>query len=295
MSESHRPALGYAGVVAVAVGALAGVLANATVFVPLDRAASTIEARLAALLVVGVIVAVGMLYVAVPVGIGAVRAREDGNWRRHGAVATAAIFGPPLFVFGSLYLAAWLRIDMWPLVFLAVALLVVTALVGVGSLGKLPSPDFAEWPLWPLGLHIAVVVVFAVGFVAVQPLAVGFVETHTDTYGGFGGPHAVFAVEERATDDGTVVAFTHDGGDPLVAENIEVRGDGFADVAGVDHTGPGVWNGEVSGQRPRRGGEAVVYGDTVTVGVEADCEILLVYDGEDPHAISHHTCGRQKG
>lgn len=52
MREEHRRALIYAGALTVAVGGLAGVVARMTVLVPLDRTASTVEARIGATLVV---------------------------------------------------------------------------------------------------------------------------------------------------------------------------------------------------------------------------------------------------
>lgn len=230
MSEGRR-GVAFAAGLTVAVGALAGVVARMTVFVPLDRAASTVEARLGATLVtvLAVLLAGTLLAALTVVPLYAVvsdRFRADD--------------------------APWLV---------------------VGCLG--------------------VVLCLAVGFVAVQPLAGGFADAHADTYGGYAGPHATFAVEERATDSGDLVLeVTHDGGDPLLAERVHVRGEGFADVEGVDHADAGVWRGEATGEVPRRGGPAIVEGDAVTVGVADDCRVGFVHsNGEHYHVVFHHRCG----
>lgn len=219
MSDDRGPAAGYVAATTVAVGALAGVLAQMTVFVPLDRAASTVEARLGATLVVVLGLAAGLALLA-------------------------ALTIVPLYA--ALSDRAGGRIVRW---------------VTCGSL--------------------AVVVCLGVGFVGIQPVATGFADAHVDTYGGYGGPHADFEVSvDWVGDDRGVVTFTHAGGDPLHAEHVYVRGEGFAEADGADHVGPGVWQGTVSGERPRRGGPAVVDGDSVSVGVKGNCTVVIAYEGD---------------
>lgn len=75
------------------------------------------------------------------------------------------------------------------------------------------------------------------------------------------------------------VTITHDGGDTVAASKLYVRGTGFANASGADMTGPGRWGGSTSGETG--GGPAVVAGDRVTVGVESDCELRVVYEGAD--------------
>lgn len=230
MREVHRRALVYAGASTVAVGALAGVLARMTVLVPLDRTASTVEARVGATLVV--LLGLGM-----------------------GLTALAAFTAVPLY--GTLS-------------------------------GRVRSEDVPRLVFLSLG----VVGCLAVGFVGVQPFAGGFADEHVETYGGFGGPSALFEVEAEPVGDGTtLVTFTHAGGDPLHADRLHVRGEGFADVDGADHVEPGVWRGTVSGERPRRGGPAVVAGDSVTVAITDDCDVLLVYEEDgDGYVVAGHHC-----
>lgn len=234
MSDEWRGTLVYPGVLTVAVGALAGVVARMTVLVPLDRSASTVEARLGAGLVV-VLVA-------------------------------------------------------------GVALTLLAAVTVLPAYGLLSDRIRAHEVPWFVLAALGVVVCFGVGFVGVQPFAGGFAEATTDTYGGFAGPHAAFEVEERPADgDRVVVAFTHDGGDRLLAENLEVRGEGFAAVDGVDQQTAGPWRGEVGGERHRRGGRAVVPGDAVTVGAEPDCELRVVYDdGDQAYTTAYHRCGEER-
>lgn len=142
-----------------------------------------------------------------------------------------------------------------------------------------PEPSFVL-------LALGVVACVVIGFVGVQPFAGGFADAHTDTYGGFGGPHADFEVSVDWVGDGrAIVTFTHAGGDPLLAEHVYVRGKGFAAIDGADHQEPGPWQGTVSGERPRRGGAAVVDGDSVSVGVTGECMVGLVYDGDDMGSV----------
>jgi hypothetical protein len=228
--SAQRRGLAFAAGLTVAVGALTGVLARMTVFVPLDRAASTVEALLGATLVTVL----------------------------------------------ALLVAAML-----------LASLTVVPLYAVVS-GRFRAADAS----WLVVGCLGVVLCVAVGFVGIQGVAGEFAEATTDTYGGYAGPSAAFEVEERAASDGRVVVrFSHDGGDPLLAENVEVRGEGFTDIEGVDHAGPGAWRGDVSGERPRRGGAAIVRGDAVTVGAAEDCEIRLVYADDGVHAVACHRCG----
>lgn len=230
MTAEWRRAAGFAAGLTVAVGALAGVVARMTVFVPLDRAASTVEARVGATLVVVLAV-----------------------------VAAATLL----------------------------AALSLVPLYGVLS-ERVASGDVPWFVLLALGGVVCV----AVGFVGVQPIAGGFADEHTETYGGAWGPHAEFAAEERTTGTGErVLRITHEGGDRLVADHVHVRGEGFADVGAADQTAPGPWRGAASGERPRRGGAAIETGDAVEVGVAGDCEVRVVYvaDGRSG-TLFYHEC-----
>lgn len=135
---------------------------------------------------------------------------------------------------------------------------------------------------WIIFLVVIAVGGVWVGFVGVQPFAAGVADTHVDTYGGSWAPSADFEVSvDWVGDDRAIVTFTHVGGAPLYAEHVYVRGGGFAPVDGVDHRGPGPWQGSVSGERPRRGGAAIVEGDSVSLGVTGECSVGLVYEGDE--------------
>lgn len=297
MTADRERALAYAAGLTVAVGVLAGVLARMTVLVPMDGSDSTVEARIARVLVVGAILAVAVLYVAVPTAVAAVRARGDGRALRHAGAAAVAVLGAPLA-----FVAATVSVEYWAapgrvlpvLVGMAVVGVLLAALFAAAALDRLPPTLGRLESAWPVALNVLVVVLFVVGFLGVQPFAGGFADAHTETYGGFGGPHAVFEVEEEPAGDGTLrLTFTHAGGDPLHPEHLSVRGEGFADVEGADHVGPGVWQGSVSGERPRRGGPAVVTGDSVTVGVTETCRVGLVYESDDDsNFVAAHDCRR---
>lgn len=289
MTADRERAFVYAAGLTLAVGVLAGVLGRMTVLVPMDAATSTVEARVAGALVVGALLVVAALYVLVPFVVAAVRSRDDGHPLRQAGIAIVAVLGVPLS-----FLAAMAAVEFWAtpghvvpfLVGVAATALLLAGLVAAATLDRLPPMLDRQTSVWPVALNLLVVVLFAVGFLAVQPFAGGFADGHTDTYGGSGGPHAHFNVSvERVDDDRAIVTFTHAGGDPLGADDVAVRGEGFAEVDGADHAGPGAWQGTVSGELPRRGGPAVVYGDSVSVGVTGECEVGIVYDGADTGSV----------
>lgn len=296
MTSERERFLAYATAVTLAVGVLGGVLARMTVLVPMDWSDSTVEARAATVLVVGVLFTVALLYVVLPIAVALYRADDDGRWPRHGAVAIGAVVGPPLALLGTFYgVLDWLSPAERATGFigiLLVAVVVAVVLVALSRLDRLPTVLDWERPAWPVALNLALVLLFAVGFVGSQPFALGFAADHTDEYGGYSGPHAEFEVTEEPTDNGTLIlTFTHEGGDPLRSDRLYVRGEGFANVAGADQTSPGVWQGTVSGERPRRGGPAVVRGDSVTIGVTRDCTVVLRYEGTDRSTfVTGHRC-----
>lgn len=296
MTNELKRFLAYATVLTLAVGVLGGILARMTVLIPIDWSDSTVEARVATVLVVGIVVLVALLYVALPIVVALFRADEDGRWARHGAVAIGAVVGPPLALWGTFYGV----LDRLPpaeqptgllgILFLAVVVAVV--LVTMSRLDRLPTVVDWKRPAWPIALNLVLVLLFAVGFVGSQPFAVAFAADHTAEYGGYAGPRAEFQVDTEPTGNDTMLlTLTHDGGDPLHSDRLYLSGEGFADVAGADQTSPGVWQGTVSGERPRRGGPAVVRGDSVTVGVTRDCTVVLRYNGTERSTfVAGHDC-----
>lgn len=78
--------------------------------------------------------------------------------------------------------------------------------------------------------------------------------------------------------DGTLDV-TFSGGDTVLASELYVRGEGFADVEGVDMIEPGPWAGDASVEL---GGEpAVVAGDSVILGVRPGYTVRLVWQAAD--------------
>lgn len=282
-----RQLVAFAGGLTLAVGALAGLVVQ-MVF-PLDASASLLEARIGwtvALILLAVLV---LLYVALPVGAAVILAREHGNPVVYGATALAAILVPVLTPVGLVWLLQHLP-TIGSLRFVAGAGAFVTLLAGAVLAASRVGPS-TDGTVWVFGLNLAVVCVFLVGFLGVQVVAPGFAAVHTVEYGGFGGPHAQFEFEERSTPDGTVLVVEHAGGDPLVADNVRIVGEGFADVDGVDRTEPGPWTGETSGERPRRGGTAVSEDDSTTVGVARECRIRVTYrTDETARTLALHEC-----
>jgi len=91
---------------------------------------------------------------------------------------------------------------------------------------------------------------------------------------GAGGPPTVsFGFAYVGSGDGVgVLTVTHEGGDSVPREAIQIRGSGFAAVEGVDQTEPGVWQGSADSD-----GESLTAGSAVEVGVASDYEISVVW------------------
>jgi hypothetical protein len=292
MSGARKRLLAYVAALTFIVGVVGGVVASMTLFVPIDESASLIEARVGSALVKGLLITVVALYVSIPVGVAVFR-RGEGDRIRHAGIAALAVFGLPLVFVGTLYTFHQFRIGFvgllpFGVLFVLVAvpvLVVVLAYQGFSDRGSDKGAD------WTIALNLAVIVIFAVGFVGVSPFGAVFADEYTEQRSGWG-PNAVFVAEERpAGGNASVLTFTHDGGDPIAAANIEVRGEGFADIDAADQTEPGPWQGSVSGERPRRGGSAVVSGDSIEIGVTGDCEIALIYSNDEmATTIADHDC-----
>lgn len=287
--SARRRLVAFAGALTLAVGALAGLVVQ-MVF-PLDASVSLIEARIGWTVAVVLLAVLVLSYGALPVGAASILVREHGHPVVYGTVALAAILVPVLTPLGILWLLHRLPSVGSALLRFAAAVGAFVATVagaGVAAIRFGPSPDRTGWVF---GLNLAVVCVFLVGFLGAQLVAPGFADAHTVEYGGFGGPHAQFEFEERSTPDGTVLVVEHAGGDALVADNVRIVGEGFADVDGVDRTEPGPWTGETGGERPRRGGIAVGNGDSTTVGVTAECRIRITYRTDDTaRTLALHEC-----
>lgn len=92
-----------------------------------------------------------------------------------------------------------------------------------------------------------------------------------------GPPNVAFGFAYEPTGDGVgLLTVTHDGGETVPGEAIQIRGSGFAAVDGADQTEPGRWQGSAGGE-----GDALVAGDSVAVGVASDYEIAVVWRPSD--------------
>ena len=99
---------------------------------------------------------------------------------------------------------------------------------------------------------------------------------------GRGIPQTDFEFEYDETgDDRGILTITHTAGDTVPADQLFVRGSGFADVSEADQTAAGPWQGTASGDD-----DAIFAGDFVDVGVTADYELQLVWEAADGSAAA---------
>ena len=90
-------------------------------------------------------------------------------------------------------------------------------------------------------------------------------------------PQVAFGFEYESTGDGRGrLTVTHEAGDSVSADQLFLRGQGFADVAGVDQTSQGPWQGEASGD-----GGRVVAGDSAVAGVTSDYQVSVQWESAD--------------
>jgi len=99
---------------------------------------------------------------------------------------------------------------------------------------------------------------------------------------GRGVPRVEFTFEYESSGDGQgVLTITHSSGDTVPADELFVRGSGFADVSDADQTVAGQWQGTASGDD-----SAVVAGDFVDVGVTGDYELQIVWEATDGNSAA---------
>jgi hypothetical protein len=104
--------------------------------------------------------------------------------------------------------------------------------------------------------------------------------------GGSNAPQASFSFNyAETTDSGGYVEITHDGGDVIRAEELTIRGDGFADTrASTDETihmvRPGQWPAEQT-----TGDDEVTAGISVRVGVRSDYDLSVVWQSGEDSAV----------
>jgi len=280
----RRRLLAFAGGLTLVVGVLAGVLVQ-MVF-PMDASRSLPEARIGWTVAVGLLAALVVLYVALPVTAAAILAREYGHPFAHAGVAAAAILVPILTTIGLAWSFDRARrvLGILPRTVAAAGAVVAVLAGGALAAGRIgPAPSETGWTF---ALNVAVLGLFLLGAIGAQVVAPGFANRHTTDVQ----PDVDLAFEERETDDGRLLVIQHAGGEPAPVSELGIRGEGFADVEGADQTAPGPWAGEASGQAPRRGGPAVVEGDTVTLGVTEDCRLVIGLGAELRGSIDYHDC-----
>lgn len=118
----------------------------------------------------------------------------------------------------------------------------------------------------------------ALGVAAVPVQMVVSVDPYFDT------PTASFEMDYDPSESGDVgrLDITHQVGPGIDRDRLLIVGTGFANVSGVDQTGPGPWRGEATGppvDRTGSAGDTVRPGDQVSVGVTGDCSIQVRYGG----------------
>ena len=302
MTRSARQRLvAFAAGLTLLVGLLTGVVSALTYqslyWVSLNylaSAASGLAARLGARYVelVGLF-GVLALYVALPFAVA--YTSSSGDDRRpafHYAWAVAAVSLLPVLVAS----VAFSRIGnpYMPLERRLVGVVIpVSFLVGLFAAHRLTlsrSPDGVDGsPPLAVFANVAFLVLFLGGFllggVAGAGPAGALVETER-----LGPPQTDFEFSEAETDDGTVLVVTHGGGEAVPAERLRIAGEGFANVSGVDRSGPGGWPTSAATDRPD--GPTVTRDDSVTVGVADDCDIRVVYvRGDVLDTLDRHDCG----
>jgi hypothetical protein len=112
-------------------------------------------------------------------------------------------------------------------------------------------------------------------------------DTGTETGGetGTDAPAVAFEMEyEESQSEGAatgVLTITHTSGDTLNASNVSIRGSG---IVAVDGAAPDVTSPDTR-WATATGVEEIAAGNAITVGVEADYEVLVVWETGDTSAI----------
>lgn len=235
-------------------------------------------AVLAVALAVAFFPVVTLLVVALPFGVGAhqVRAgRYDGGSLLAWLVAALAVLPGALL--------AWMHADTVGLAVAGLVALVALAVALARDDDPLVAVRSSPAQFAHVGLAVLLVAGLYAGAVAGNEVERDLVESGRIS---IDVPQAAFDVTYTTTDDGRgVVTITHAGGESVPAAELDVRGMRFVEVEGVDQTHVGPWQGETSGPDGQ-----IVEGDSVTVGVEGDCRVRLVYVGAEEQTLSDVTC-----
>lgn len=313
--------LAFAAVQMAALGALAGVVAEMTLFVPMTTEhsgpAAIAAAWLVRLLLAGV--ALGALVANVLPESGTAReSTDDGGATDDGAYAgdgESTRDGEPggqggRWVDLASTVAAAIIVVALACFFLFVAFVSVIAGTGVLSLIALACAlgilvvgglrwsgyRLSTGPQTPFsaGGTFALVGIFVAAFL-LSPVAVGSPTDHVARYG-VDVPESEFAFEYEAVDDEWgVVTITHVGGEPADPESLMVGYGGvnesYPDDADVDQDASGQWGGQVTGPPVDDGSSGtVVERDTVQVAVPSDCRVHVLHHGSQLTVLGSFTC-----
>lgn len=265
---------------------LAAVAAQLVGFPGVDLSHSGPFAVLAFWLVAGTVVAVAVAYVAVPALVAVVYARErPGGLVYYQVWALFAIVVLPLLALGSLRLLTWR--SPWAIL-VAAGVGVLVAVVAIHREAADPDTDLAV--PWPMFLSVALLVLFVGAFLWVSPMAAAYADEQTASR--YGGPPGVsFDVTEAETAEGhRVVTITHDGWKAVDADAVVLEGNGFTDGPGVDQSSPGTWRGETSPGGGWGASETIEPGDSVTVGVENPCFVVVRMADVDHGSLAGYGC-----
>jgi hypothetical protein len=105
-------------------------------------------------------------------------------------------------------------------------------------------------------------------------------------------PQVAFEFDYTETDAGGLLTIRHAGGESVRRNSLVIRGEGFASHPHGNLSEPGVWQGGTI--RGADGEPRVVSGNTTTVGVTVDCDIMVVYENDGyVTAIGNYECQRR--
>lgn len=282
-TNPNRRFLGYATGLTLFVAGLAGLTASLSLFrffpvVGHTYLAADVSgpAPVFAHRLLGVLwgaVAVG--YVLLPIGVASYYATRGARHPLFYAVlATVAILGLPGIRFVVLGLFRGGAAALWAVV---LAGLFVSGLAGVLRVALTRGPDDPDERI-PVSIfvNLGLVVVFLAGTIlggaAAGDVADGFVETDSPTRPALS-IEASYAPVDGGRNAG-ILTLRHGSGEEVLPKQLIVEGEGFAAVEGADQAKPGRWRGETSHGDE---GSMVGPGDTVTIGVQADCNVVVVY------------------
>jgi hypothetical protein len=274
--------VGFAAGLTLLVAVLAGLLARLSLFpvfpglhyalAESGSGPAPVVARIVLLFLYGTVAG---CYVLLPVGVAGYHAVEGERHPLFYAVfATAAILSLP----GLVFIANLSGPTTLALLLLAAATVVAVA-VAFGIARRRGPDDPDDDVPWLVFANVGLVVVFLLGMVFggifVGGAASEVVERHRPGFIGLD-------VSYTAIDGNRgVLTTSHENGEPTPPDRIHIEGEGFAAVEDVDQTEPGPWQGETSSGPYDVDGPVVSMGDSVTVGVEEDCRVQLVYRHEN--------------